>query len=280
MIQITDTKKNREHIVSLWQECFGDKRDYIEFFLNECPHICISKTESGVPVSMLFLLDGMIENRKTAYIYAACTSVSFRGRGYMAELIEYIRKYCVCKKYDALFLVPAEESLYDYYRKFGFIDAFRRYGFSVNSEADILSESKEITDADEAASIRNRLLNRIPSFCFDSDTSVYSIKEHFRCGGKVYVKRDSDSETLIFTFIDNGKIVIKELLSDKSVEMLKKFEHFTNNIKENIYIQCPIVYNNTDNMEKSAKCGMYYPLTDEMKVSSVNKTFYAGLYLD
>lgn len=280
MIQIINTSEYREGVISLWQSCFGDKREYIEFFLDECPHTCIGIISDNVPVSMLFLLNGVIDKFRAAYIYAACTDEKFRCRGYMAQLIEFTKKYCAVNNYESLFLVPAEESLYEYYSKFGFISSFEKSVYDVYVSDLSSYELTEITDTDEILRIRNSFLDNICSFRFDNKTAVYAIKEHFFNGGKVFINRGENADFIAFITEDSEKNVIKEFLGDKSVKMLKNIEHFLNIGKENIYIHCPIVYNNTDKMAKTAKCGMYYPLTDEMKNSSVNKKFYAGLFLD
>ncbi len=280
MIQIIDTQKYRESIIALWHECFGDDREYIEFFLDNCPEKCLGIVADGSLVSMLFLLDGFIEEFRTAYIYAACTAEKYRRRGYISRLIEYSEIYCAENKYDAVFLVPAEESLYSFYEKFGFIPAFEKYIYVEKDIGGDLSALTEINDAEKILSVRKRLMNCVPAFRFEDKTTIYAIKEHFFNGGKVYYYSCDNAESLVFALSDKKNYVIKELLTDKSVEMLKNIKHFINISKENIYIHYPIVYNNTGKMAKTAKCGMYCPLTDEMKNSSVGKIFYAGLFLD
>ncbi|MCQ2483787.1 MAG: GNAT family N-acetyltransferase [Clostridia bacterium] len=280
MIQIIDKSERRDEIISLWQECFGDEKEYICYFLDCCKSDCLGFVKEGKLVSMLFLLDGFIKNNSVRYIYAACTLKKFRGMGLMGKLIEASKKLCEETEYDALFLVPGEDSLYDYYSKFGFIPQFRRSVAELKNTSLNTDLLNEITDVNTTVKIRSEILSEYDCFVFDEKTMKYSIKEHMYNGGKIYSAVFSGKIILLFALKRESEIYIKELLFNKSVKMSKIIEHFTNKGKENIYIQCPIVYNSTDKMVKYAKCGMYCPLTDRIKEMSADKVFYAGLYLD
>lgn len=281
MIKLIDTEDYREEIKRLWSVCFGDERSYVEFFLDNCPHECIGLFHDNMLVSMLFLLDGKIGSFRIKYIYAACTQPEFRNRGYMAELISFSKDFCQNQKYDGLFLVPAEDSLYVYYQKMGFIPNFQRYDISFKfHESNYCEELNETKDIETVSSLRNLLLNKENSFIFTDKTAEYVIKEFIFSGGHIFCNTENDNNYLTFVSYSNNNVEIKEFLSSTNVKMLKIFKHFINNDTENIYIRCPIVYNNIDIMVKCTKCGMSYPLTDEFKEASVNKVFYAGMYLD
>lgn len=280
MICIIDKVHRRNEISDLWNKCFGDNEEYISFFLDNCKSVCLGYVEDNRLVSMLFLLNGTINNFSVKYIYAACTLTEYRGRGIMGKLIEASKVYCTENNIDAIFLVPGEESLYDYYSRFGFVSKFKRSYAEYNQVGINLESMNELTDINHVSEIRKELLADYDCFIFDDKTLNYSVKEHFFNGGKVYFTESMGEKFLLFVIKTDSKIYIKELLFKKSDNLFEFIEHFINNGKENIYIQYPIVYNNTDKMVKYAKCGMYYPLTDEFKESSVNKDFYAGLYLD
>ena len=280
MTGLISKERYRTDIISLWQECFGDEEEYVEFFLDGCPSECIAVTENDRLVSMLFLLDGNIGNFKVKYIYAACTAKNHRGKGLMQKLIEYAKAYCTQISYDALFLVPAEESLYGYYDKLGFMYGFERSEYSFSGASLNFTELKELTDIDEIMNARYLLTDKEKTFLFDDEVNKYAVKEHIFSGGRVFVNNGVMADFITFAIFEEENVYIKEILCSKHVEMLKIIKQIINIGKENIYIRCPIVYNNTDKLGKYAKCGMFYPLTDEMNNSSVNKNFYAGLYLD
>ena len=132
MINIYETKKHDEQIISLWQEAFGDTREDILFFLTNCNNYsCLRLDDDGILSSMLFLVDCLVNNEKCKYIYAACTSNTKRKSGYMTKLLEYAK----CK-YDRVILIPADEKLAEYYKKRSFINCvdIRNIYFSENKE--------------------------------------------------------------------------------------------------------------------------------------------------
>lgn len=279
MIKLIDTDERKEDIISLWNECFGDRRSYIEYFLMNCPNICIGYLEDGHLRSVLFLLDGHIDRFRISYIYAACTDKKYRGRGLMSALVEYTIQYCNDNNYDGIFLVPGEESLYDYYSRFGFESCFFRNESKISCDISF-PYLAETNDVRKTVTLRKRLLESIDSFAFGDEITEYSVREHLNSGGKIFIKESETLNCLLFLLISDGKFVIKELLCDDFVEMLKNIKQFTNNDTENVYIRNPIVYNSKDIEVKCTKCGMCYFLTDEIKHSSVGKLFYAGIYLD
>ena len=115
MIKFTD---DFDKIIPLWQEAFGDSREDIDFFLKNCKNsACLGYFEDNQLLSMLFLVDCKCDGRKAKYIYAACTAEQARTNGCMSELLAY------CKdNYTFLCLVPANESLIDFYAKRGFTE--------------------------------------------------------------------------------------------------------------------------------------------------------------
>lgn len=76
---------------------------------------------NGKIVSVASAIPFNVRNKKGRYIYAVATDFNHRGKGYAGEVLNYIKEYyrnCA----DVLLLRPAEESLFDYYRKNGFND--------------------------------------------------------------------------------------------------------------------------------------------------------------
>ena len=115
MIKFTDDK---EQIISLWRSVFSeDSREDVLFFLDECKNAeCLGYFEENQLVSMLFLVDCCYSDLKGKYVYAVCTNQEFRNKGYSSCLINEAKKH----KNDFLWLIPAHDSLFDFYAKFGF----------------------------------------------------------------------------------------------------------------------------------------------------------------
>lgn len=119
---------DKEAIEEIWQECFGDGREYIDLYLSnrfETENMLVIH-EDGRPVSMLSLLPLNItvneEKHAARYVYAVATLPAYRNRGYASRLI----KYAFDKYEEPLILQPASEELQHYYKKLGFVDAFKQ----------------------------------------------------------------------------------------------------------------------------------------------------------
>jgi ribosomal protein S18 acetylase RimI-like enzyme len=269
----------KQSVISLWQECFGDSKEYVEFFLDNCPHYtCIAYYADNKLVSMLFLLNGYLNSMECKYLYAACTSSEYRRQGIMEKLIDYSKEFALKCGACGIFLVPANEKLYSYYSKFGFISSF------LKKEVKITEYNNKTCmtcnpSYDELISLKKELYNEIPAYNFDDKTIEYTVKEHLYNGGKFYF--DKCNRIIVFYYENDTEIIIKEFLSGSADvnELINKY--FINNNGKNIYISCPIVYNNQDNVENYTKCGMCFPLNDEMKnYLENNREIYAGMYLD
>lgn len=282
MIKIYNAENlNREDVIDLWVKCFGDTREYVEFFLDNCPnYVCVEYLVEDKLVSQFFLLEGELASEKCKYLYAACTHEDYRRRGIMEELIEFTKTYCKDKNYSSIFLVPANESLYSYYSKFGFVASFLKKESVGQNESELLSELTE-TDIDAVFDIKKELIENINGFRFSDDVMKYTIKEHLFNGGKIYINSKDDEKTVAFYYINGSDIVVKELLIEKTELYSENFQHFFNKDVENIYIFSPIVYNSTDKMEKYTKCGMCFPLNNRLSDFLKKHTdLYAGMYLD
>jgi len=280
MNSVVDIAEYRDNIVSLWNECFGDSRDYIEFFLERCSDkICLGHIESGTLKSMLFLLNGEINGCSCKYIYAACTAKAARCRGLMGSLIEYAKEFCRSHGVDFIFLVPGEESLYSYYSRFGFIPAMKRNDCVIKGRGNGFCPRKT-TDIRSIAERRLTLLKNIKSFRFDLETTEYTVAEFLKTGGEIYSESGKNG-FLAFCVRDGKSLTVKELLLDFDSSFTNILDLFEKIGAENVYIHAPLVYNSTDIGGNCTKCGMLYPLSDNAKkCTNEFGTFYAGMYLD
>lgn len=115
-IRDIDINKCKEDVFHLWQEAFGDSKEEISFFINNCQdYRIIGNYYNGVLASMLFLVNCKVEEVDCKYIYVACTLEDFKKLGLMTELLEKCKE-----KYSFISLIPANESLVDFYEKRGF----------------------------------------------------------------------------------------------------------------------------------------------------------------
>ena len=120
-------------IIEVWQEAFGDSKEEILFFVNNVKNAdCIGYYIEGKIASLMYLVECKAEGIKSNYIYAACTLNKYRGRGYMTKIIEYAKE-----KYDSVCLIPASDSLVDYYSDRGLDIKISINSIQFNQEAEI-----------------------------------------------------------------------------------------------------------------------------------------------
>lgn len=122
-----------EDAYSLWNDAFGDSREEIEFFVNNCiDYQLIGYYLNGELASMLFLVDCTVGEKPCKYIYAACTRKEHKRKGFMTELLNY------CKQnYRFISLIPANEGLVSFYKKNQFSDSLPVSYLSFNQSQEI-----------------------------------------------------------------------------------------------------------------------------------------------
>ncbi len=121
MIEFANINDKKE-LESLWQMTFLEDSQVIEYFFSHIFKDTVTPVFriDGEIASSLFLLPCKIGNYKGKCVYCAMTKYSHRGKGYMKELLDFSYNYCKENSFDFLFLVPAEETLFEYYAKCGF----------------------------------------------------------------------------------------------------------------------------------------------------------------
>lgn len=109
-------------LFALWQEAFGDDEDFIRCFFETAfsPERCLTVTEDGIPVAVLYWLDAAAYGKKVAYLYAVATKKSHRGRGLSRMLMEHTHRHLQTCGYAASLLVPGEASLFGFYEKLAY----------------------------------------------------------------------------------------------------------------------------------------------------------------
>lgn len=138
MIKFTDDKNQ---IIRLWQDVFGDSKEDIDFFLDNCHNkSCLGYFHENELVSMLFLIDCYYAGAKGKYIYAVCTDNRYRKKGFASSLINEAKSFMN----DFLWLIPAKNYLFEYYAEFGFeTKLYTSYEYEHIIKFD---ESSEITE--------------------------------------------------------------------------------------------------------------------------------------
>ena len=104
---------------ALFTESFGDERFTELFFrLGYSPDRCFLAAEGQV-LAALHWFDCSLHGRRCAYVYGIAAFEHCRGRGIGSALIRAAMAH-LQQSYEVILLVPAEESLFGYYERFGF----------------------------------------------------------------------------------------------------------------------------------------------------------------
>ncbi len=106
----------------LWQQTFGDTDAFLQRFFSvafspeRCRCVCIEDT----PVAALYWFDCRVDDRKVAYLYAIATAAAHRRKGLCRALLADTHRHLETLGYAGAVLVPAEQSLFNYYEKQGY----------------------------------------------------------------------------------------------------------------------------------------------------------------
>lgn len=115
------TSADIQNIKSLWLEAFGDSLHYIDSFISNIgnPSRCLIIEEDNSILSMTYLLPCQLTTRhglrNAFYIYAMCSSKKHQGKGHATILLNAAYEYAKEKNALAIVLVPASDTLAEFY---------------------------------------------------------------------------------------------------------------------------------------------------------------------
>ena len=113
-------------LTALWQEVFGDSAEFAKTALGQfagADNVFVAE-EDGAAAGLLCAVPVSCRGRKGAYLYGVATRPEYRGRGLAAGLMEHAAGQLRARGAEFLALVPAQQSLFDYYAAHGFQKAF------------------------------------------------------------------------------------------------------------------------------------------------------------
>lgn len=220
-IVYANRETEREQIVDIWQKCFGDEREYIDFYMQErmTDHNMLVVHEDGKIVSMASFLPVRYlcgaEYVDARYVYAVATLPEYRGRGLAARILKFAQEYYG----QPLLLAPAEKTLTDYYEKLGFVTAFADTRAEQEVTLTALSaeepyETKTLT-ASEYVKLRDEKLQRNGYVQWDEEAVGYAIRLCERAdGGAVLLTATDGTQDLLLYEKDGDLLVIGETTLD------------------------------------------------------------------
>ena len=221
-------------LVRLWKEAFGEeesaKRFYGKAFDEEAQvKIIVERKDDMKIVSMLHYISCSMKvgNSKYdgVYLYALATDKEYRGCGIMSGLIQYAKQIAKEEKKRFLYLIPANEELYNYYEGQGFESILSRtvmYETIQNTECSIGNIDCE--------QYKKHLLKPWKKVCENMTFSIpiteYTVGELFYeedfCGYEV-VKND---EVIAYYGIKDGQVCYygenEDIIVSKETDIHKK----------------------------------------------------------
>ena len=213
----------------LWIKTFGDSKEYVDSFFDNFydeKHI-LTYVENEIVISALYMVpyDMIYEGRKykVMYLYALATLEKYRGKGIMGSLIEKAHVFLDKNGFAASFLIPASDSLYDYYKKYGYSYLIKRKEIEIScKKAGIEYKVTEIKN------IRNFKLTNFEKF--NINRIILSDKQNdFMCvtylkeGGKILYFEDLNGYVLFSKENDMAVIYSTNLIYQKILEISNVF---------------------------------------------------------
>ncbi len=251
-------------LINLWHEVFGDDEDYIRLFFKEAyfDSECFAEIIDGEIVSALYLLKSDIKYGGKIYhgryLYAAATLPSHRGKGIMSELIGEAAEYAHSQSLDFIALVPASDSLYDYYGKFGYKQAMYKYRLEISREGASFRAFRELESADKFYQIRNSSADDMLIYgkvgCrYAFECLGYSGKKMISIDEKSYYISGEELFLAADDYVNSAETYFSSLSGEKT-----------------LFCNRPLA------LSQKVKNGMVYPINSELE----NKEIYMNIALD
>lgn len=213
----------------MWKNIFGDTESYVDLFFSE-----VQTAESTLVVKLQNKVIAMVfypeyscniggKETKCGYICGAATLPEYRGQGVMGKLLNAALEDMKSRNYGACVLIPAGESLFNYYKKFGFIkNTCYRIAENVNISKPF---NRSVTVADNVEDIWDiycKATENISNIVIQSKESYKAVMEEYE--GRVYLY---DKKCFMFV---NGNTVDEIFAKESSAipEAISAIQEFLN----------------------------------------------------
>ncbi len=213
----------KEEVRALWDICFGDDEAFTELYFsrryNEDVNIAI--TEKDQVISALQILPYTMTYCKDiipmGYISGACTHPDFRNKGAMKRLLSASFSRMKKQGIPLTTLIPAEEWLFDYYSKTGFVSVFEYSSKAVQSSSLNISEKYSVTEfnpseRDVYAYFNKKMLER--PYCIqhsEEDFNVILEDLHLGDGELLVARLNNQIKGIIFCYSKDEVLHVSEL---------------------------------------------------------------------
>ncbi len=278
------TRDDIPKLKSVYLECFDEDIKAADFMFENMllPKYAYAARLNGAVVAALYLLpcEIALENGKTArshYLMGAGTSKAFRRLGIMGKLITYC---CEAAKENGdkySVLRPADASLFDYYRRFGYKSIYNTTIFDFDLNSNVLTGKKHLDLTKISFDIWSRLrfnicMTIMGSVCWSRLHLAHCAKICEIYGGGIL---GCDDGYILYTNDGTTPFVEEMICLPENADTLLKSFCEEIGVKR-ARVRCPSVINRGG----SQAVGMIKPLDKSLSAEDLSHSAYLGLSLD
>ena len=236
-------KSDIPNLRALWLESFNEKPEAVDLIMESFDIFLVycAKIDDKI-VAGLYLLKGSVNGFKAHYMLGVATAVKFRKMGIMSRLIDFSLEQARQDGYIYSLLYPAEESLYSYYKKFGYSELFSVVSFEKSREeleqiAEGLDCNRSCPDFDvlqKKCFVSNYFHTDRKYFDFAAEYyNIYGVKAVFSEKAFVIFEDGEEKATIVYCVYDDFVSVASLLLENSKAERFVFTTKPENNTKFN-----------------------------------------------
>lgn len=218
----------KQRIETLWRACFTDTDEFIRLFFDEIyrEENALVIEQQGQIVAALHLLPyTMLLHEKefpVSYIYGVGTLPNERGKGLMRQLMHEAETELKRRNIPLALLIPAEDWLFDIYRKYGYKEGFFHTIKTYTPQPPVFSDTIRITIAETTATglfsfFNKKEKERMAAVLHTETDFRIACKDLAISNGKLLTSTNIRNEItgMAFTLPDEDKrVFIPEILYD------------------------------------------------------------------
>lgn len=279
-------EKDSESLIKIWHICFKDDVSIIQDFLSRGFNSFVAEIDGKAVAALHLINTQMAYNGNTidgVYLYAAATLPEYRGRGIMGGLIDYANQEAKREGASFCALMPADPSLFNYYRKFGYFDFFKSVNITKSALQldeickNVINNTKDLFD--NITDLRFNIYNKNNGNILCSTEHIgYAVKMYKHYGGCLIT---ASGGYMICSRVDETQVQIIECAcTHKSLPQLISKLRKTLDAQSYVF-RLPANTQFFGGDGDIYYSGMLKPLRDEdIFISIINANPYMGLTLD
>lgn len=223
-------KKDFNELKHLWKSCFDENEKAIDLFFEKAmkfTDVYCAKL-NGKIVSAIYLIKASLNDKKAHYIFAVATLSEYRGKGIMRNLMEYSLNDAKNNGDVYSLLFPANEKLYDFYKKFGYVESCTaRHIEFTRKELEAVSTADSNKRCDLEMLQKECLKN---NFLLWNNNFVQFVKDYYgiyevKCIQNSYcfalIDEHNDQADIIYSLYTNFSELKKAILANTNAEKVR-----------------------------------------------------------